>query len=112
MSALLKSQTQLSNHYWMLWISPSPTQIKQIKQLPLEEQQRVLMLHPKKTEHICKALEIAITSGNYLSITLDRDILASKQHQSLELLALRNRTHINWITSRPAMNSACQLTLI
>ncbi|MGR6873843.1 hypothetical protein ACU6U9_16370 [Pseudomonas sp. HK3] len=112
MNALLKSQSLPSSHYWMLWISPSPIQIKQIKQLSLEEQQRVLMLHPKKPEQLCKALEIAITSGNYLSITLDREIIPVKQHQTLELLALRNHTLINWISHRPQMNSACQLTLI
>ncbi|WP_283786537.1 hypothetical protein QNI23_008875 [Bermanella sp. WJH001] len=112
MNALLKSDTQPSNHYWMLWISPNASQMQQIKQLSTDEQQRVLMLHPKKPEQLCNALEIAITSGNYLSITLDRAIIPARQQQTLELLALRNHTHINWLTRRPAMNSASQLTLI
>ena len=112
MNALLKSDTQPSNHYWMLWISPNASQIQQIKRLPADEQQRVLMLHPKKPEQLCSALEMAITSGNYLSITLDRDIIPTRQQQTLELLALRNHTHINWLTRRPALNSASQLTLI
>lgn len=112
MNALLKSDTQPSNHYWMLWISPNASQIQQIKRLPATEQQRVLMLHPKKPEQLCSALEMAITSGNYLSITLERDIIPTKQQQILELLAIRNHTHINWLTRRPAMNSASQLTLI
>ena len=112
MNALLKSQDEPSRHYWMLWISPNPSQIKQIKQLPIKEQQRVLMLHPKKPAHLVKALEMAITTGNYSSITLDRDVIPKQQQTFLELLALRNHTHINWITQRPVMNSACQLTLI
>jgi hypothetical protein len=112
MNALLKPHTEISSHYWMRWGSPSPIQIKKIKQLPMEEQQRVLMLHSKSSQQLCKALEIAITSGNYLSITLNRDSIPLKQHLIIELLALRNHTHINWITRRANMNSACQLTLI
>lgn len=112
MNALLQTQVEPSSHYWMLWISPNHTQIKQIKQLPQHEQQRVLMLHPKKIDQLCHALEQAITTGNYASITLNREIMPSKQEAALEVLALRNNTHINWITQRSSMNSACQLTLI
>jgi len=112
MNALLKAQTDISHHYWMLWVSPSPSQVKKIKQLPIEEQQRVLMLHSKNPEQLCKALEIAITSGHYLSITLNRDSVPTSHHITLELLAMKNHTHINWITRRSSMNSACQLTLI
>ena len=112
MNALLKPFDTLSNHYWMLWISPTSEQIKQIKRLPLEERQRVLMLHPKRSEQLCAALELAISSGYYHSITLNREIIPSNQQQTLELLAWRNQTHINWISHRQNMNSACQLTLI
>ncbi len=112
MNALLQAQVEPSNHYWMLWISPSHEQIKQIKQLPQHEQQRVLMLHPKKIDQLCHALELAIRTGNYASITLNRETMPSQQEATLELLALRNNTHINWIAKRPSLNSACQLTLI
>lgn len=112
MSALLQMETEISQHHWMLWISPTKDQIKQIKQLPHSDQQRVLMLHPKKPEQLCNALELAITSGNYQSITLEREIIPTHQQPMLELLAIRNQTHINWLGRRNQMNSASQLTLI
>ncbi len=112
MSALLQMKSEISQHHWMLWISPSKEQIKQIKQLPLSEQQRVLMLHPKKPEQICHAIELAITSGNYQSITLERNMIPAQQQPMLELLAIRNQTHINWLGRRNQLNSASQLSLI
>ncbi len=112
MSALLQMESEISQHHWMLWISPSKEQIKQIKQLPLSEQQRVLMLHPKKPEQICRAIELAITSGNYQSITLERNMIPAQQQPMLELLAIRNQTHINWLGRRNQLNSASQLSLI
>lgn len=112
MSALLKDNTNLSNHYWMLWIAPSASERQKIKNLPLDQQQKVLMLHPKNNAQVCDALKTAITSGLYQSITLDRSVIPHLQHQMLELIAMRHQTHINWLNTQSKLNSASQLSLI
>ncbi|GAA6133320.1 hypothetical protein NBRC116188_01090 [Oceaniserpentilla sp. 4NH20-0058] len=112
MSALLKNNTSLSNHYWMLWIAPSISERQKIKNLPLDQQQKVLMLHPKNNTQVCDALKTAIISGLYQSITLDRSIIPSQQQRMLEVIAMRHQTHINWLNSQSKLNSASQLSLI
>ncbi len=112
MSALLKSDTEQALHYWMLWVAPDAKQTQAIKKLPVSQQERVLMLHPKNLAHITKAIEVAILSNLYQMITLPRAILSRVQQQGLELLALQNSTIISWVGSSKQLNSASQLTLI
>ena len=112
MNAILKEEQPLSNHYWMLWIAPSQSEMLKIKALPQEQQQRVLMLHPKNATQLCSALETAITSELYQSITLDRSLIPTNQHQLIEILGLKYQTHINWLNRYTSFNKAHQLSLI
>lgn len=112
MNALLKNESGMSSHYWMMWIAPSPEEKRQIKTLPPEQKQRVLMLHPKNASQIVNALQTAITSGLYHSITLDKALIPNHQHQFIEMMAMKYCTHINWLKKAPVMNSACQMSLI
>ncbi len=112
MSALLKNQTDQAMHYWMLWVAPNALQTKQIKDLPSNQKQRVLMLHPKNLGQLAQALEVAILSDLYQMITLPRSLLPPLQQQKLELLAIRHNTGLTWIGSSKQLNSASQLSLI
>ena len=112
MNALLKNDTDISSHYWMLWIAPSSAEMSKIKALPDDQQQKVLMLHPKNPEQLYTALEAAINSDLYQSITLNRSLMPVHQHRLLELAALKHHTHINWLSQGSRLNSASQLSLI
>ncbi len=112
MSALLKSQTDQTMHYWMLWVAPNALQTKSIKDLPSVQRQRVLMLHPKNLGQVAQAIEVAILSDNYQMITLPRALLSPLQQQKLELLAIRHNTGLTWVGSSKQLNSASQLNLI
>lgn len=112
MSALLKTNHTISSHYWMLWIAPTRGEINKIRALPLHEQQRVLMLHPKTSSQLYAALEAAIVSDLYQSVTLDRSLIPVQQHRLLEITAMQHKTHVNWLNKRRLLNSASQLSLI
>jgi len=112
MSALLRDEIRLSDHYWMLWIAPNQIEITKIRNLPSDQQQRVLMLHPRNVTQLCEALKTAITSGLYHSITLDKALIPSSQQSLLEIMAIKYQTHINWLKRYQPLNSANQLSLI
>ena len=112
MSALLKQQPEQVRHYWKLWVAPTNQQTIQIKTLPCIEKERVLMLHPKRGNHVYPALKTAITSQNYQCITINAKLLSSQQQQDLEMLALINNTALALVGKQKPLNSASQLTLI
>jgi len=112
MSALLKQSADHTLHYWKLWVAPTHQQTLQIKTLSATEKGRVLMLHPKKRNHVFPALKTAIISHNYQTITISAKLLSNQQQKDLETLALRNNTSLALIGKQRPLNSASQLTLI
>lgn len=112
MSALINQQPEQAQHYWMLWVAPTTQQTSEIKTLPNTEKERVLMLHPKKSNHVYPALKTAITSQNYQTITINAKLLSRSEQRDLEVLALRNNTSLALLGKQRPLNSASQLTLI
>lgn len=113
MSALLNLYKEPSDHYWMLWVAPTATQKQSLAKLPIQDRQRCLMLHPKNNNQLITALETAVTSGLYQTITLPKLLINEHQGKQLELLAIRHNTHLAWVKDKqPSLNSASQLRLL
>lgn len=113
MSALLNHYKEPNDHYWMLWVAPTPLQKQQLSKLCTQDRQRCLMLHPKNNSQLVTALETAITSGLYQTITLPKHLINEHQSKQLELLAIRHNTHFAWVQNeQPSLNSASQLRLL
>lgn len=113
MSALAHDykHTLTSNqHHWILWVAPNDEQKSKISNLSEFDKSRSLMLHPKNTELMMQALKTAITSGLYETLVTPKHLLSAIQQQELELLAIRNNTHIAWTQKR--LNRASQLSLL
>jgi len=113
MSALLKHYKEPSDHYWMLWVAPTASQKQSLSKLSTQDRQRCLMLHPKNNNHLMTALETAVISGLYQTITLPKHIINQHQGKQLEIMAIRHNTHLVWVKDQqPTLNSASQLRLL
>ena len=113
MSALLNHYKEPNDHYWMLWVAPTGKQKQMLSKLPAAERQRCLMLHPKNNNQLMAALETAVTSNLYQTITLPKQLISEHQCKQLELLAIRHNTHLAWVKGeQSSLNSASQLTLL
>ena len=112
MNTLQKTNESQSMHYWMLWVSPTPQQTKEIRNLPETQRSKVLMLHPKDLNKLQGTLNIAISSGLYQSITMEKILLSQHQRHQIQALAARHNTVITWLSTKPSLNSASQLSLI
>ena len=113
MNALFNHYQEPSDHYWMLWVAPTAEQKQNLTKLSVSERQRCLMLHPKNNSQLLTALETAITSGLYQSITLPKHLISEHQGKQLELQAIRHNTHLVWLKDeQPSLNSASQLRLL
>ncbi len=112
MNALAHKHNSQEQHHWMLWVAPTKRQTQEIKALPKNKRERVLMMHPRNLDSLGQALETAISSDLYQTITLPKSLLGQRQQRSLELMAIRNNTALTWVGSTSQLNKAQQLTLI
>ena len=112
MSAVFKQENNHALHHWMLWVAPTSDQTKKIRKLPEFQKQKVLMLHPKKTNQVFSALQLAIHSQLYQCITISKSLLSAQEQQSLKVLAVRNNTLLTLLNPQRNLNSASQLSLI
>ncbi|EAT10785.1 hypothetical protein HF888_08405 [Bermanella marisrubri] len=97
---------------WALWVSPSSSDLKQLRLSQPEEKNRTLLLHPKDWDVTVTAIESAIETGFYKSIRLPKSRFHSLQKQKLELIALRNNVTLTWISEFSELNAANQLSLL
>lgn len=110
MNALTQNIDQ-NQHHWILWVAPTAEQKAQMSNLSDYDKSRSLMLHPKNPESLTTALETALSSKLYQTITLPKAMVSPHEQKRLELLAIRNQTHLAW-TQQKRLNRASQLSLL
>lgn len=97
---------------WALWVSPSASDMQQLRSCDDEQKKRTLLLHPKDWSLTTNAIETAIKTGFYQLVRLPKDRFHSLQQQKLELIALRNNVKLSWTSSIKPLNAGNQLSLI
>lgn len=97
MNTLLEKRATHSNeHHWMLWISPSADQVRQLKNWPSNLKSRVLTLRPRQSSQLVQTLIQAIETRYYAMITLPAGCLCELDEWKIKQIASKHSTLIAW----------------